>query len=99
MEQYPERQGSMRPASEKEAFDRIQILEELMETAIHATLGSHQMDENRISQLLGESVKSRLFSAEESYRLKDKLVDQGRHLDRLIDLRIESILRQKSAAA
>ena len=75
---------------------RMDLLNELLKTAAESAFGAHQIDEKRVAQLLGESVKSRLFTAEESYRLKDKILDSS-HLDRAIDRRIEIALRQFAA--
>ena len=75
---------------------RLDLISELFQTAANSAFGMHQIDETRVAQLLGESVKSRLFTAEESYRLKDKILDSS-HLDRAIDRRIEITLRHMAA--
>lgn len=75
---------------------RLEIIKELLETAVQSTYGTHAPDEKRVAQLLGDSVKSRLFTAEESYLLKDRLLDSS-SLERAIDRRIEIALGQNAA--
>jgi len=75
---------------------RLDIIKELLETAVQSAYGTHELDEKRVAQLLGDSVKSRLFTAEESYRLKDRLLDSS-SLERAIDRRIEIALGQNAA--
>ncbi len=75
---------------------RLDIIKELLETAVQSAYGTHTLDEKRVAQLLGDSVKSRLFTAEESYRLKDRLLDSST-LERAIDRRIEIAFGQNAA--
>ncbi len=75
---------------------RLDIIKELLETAVQSAYGTHALDEKRVAQLLGDSVKSRLFTAEESYRLKDRLLDVST-LERAIDRRIEIAFGQNAA--
>ncbi|PIR21766.1 MAG: hypothetical protein COV44_11445 [Deltaproteobacteria bacterium CG11_big_fil_rev_8_21_14_0_20_45_16] len=66
--------------------------------AMDATYGMKNFDEQQMSQTIGELVKIKLLSAEDSYRLRDMMSDRTR-IDRIIDRHIDKILQRRSIRA
>lgn len=58
-----------------------------------AAHGLQRLNENQISQMLGNLVRTKLLSADDSYRLRDQLLDGG-HFEKAFNDRVERILRK-----
>jgi len=76
------------------AEDRLHLLKEVFSAALATAHGAPNLSEQQVSQLMSGLVKARLLTADDSYRLQDRILDRA-VLDRAIDMRIEGGLRAK----
>lgn len=76
--------------------NRSHLLRELVNLCMQSLYQREAMSELDINRLLSESVKNKLLSAEESYRLRD-LLYQSRSATELIDSRIASRMARQAA--
>ena len=74
--------------------DRSELLRNTVQLSIQAVFGLARLDEQQVSQLLGSLVRSKLLTADDSYRLRDRLLDSTA-LTRYLDSRIEASLRKR----
>ena len=74
--------------------DRSHLLREFLSLTLEASPPNDSTKEQQMAQILGNLVKAKFLSAEDSYRLKDRLLDHDR-LDQAIDHRIEIILKKR----
>jgi len=78
--------------------EKSQLIGKICQMAMDATYGMKNFDEQQMSQTIGELVKIKLLSAEDSYRLRDMMGDRSR-IDRIIDRHIDRILQRRSIRA
>jgi len=78
--------------------EKTQLIGKICQMAMDATYGMKNFDEQQMSQTIGELVKIKLLSAEDSYRLRDMMSDRTR-IDRIIDRHIDKILQRRSIRA
>lgn len=76
--------------------DRSPLIVETVTMAMNAAYGTKTNEDQQVARVLGELVKTKLLSAEDSYRLRDQLND-SESLSRLIDKRIELALQRRAA--
>lgn len=74
--------------------NRIELLSKSMKMVVDSAFGSQNMSEQEITQTLGELVKSKLLSADDSYSLRDRIMDQE-SFTRSIDRRVNTALKRK----
>lgn len=75
--------------------DRLQLLQRLVSAAVDTAHGTTHLNEQQISELLSGLVRFKLLSADDSYKLKDRLSDQNKNNSLVIEERIESALRRR----
>jgi polyhydroxyalkanoate synthesis regulator phasin len=73
--------------------DRSDLLKEAVALTMAAAHGLQRLSENQISQMLGNLVRTKLLSADDSYRLRDQLLDSG-HFEKAFNDRVEASLRR-----
>lgn len=78
--------------------DRSHLLKDLATLSLEAAHGLQKMSDQQVSQVLSGLVRSKLMSADDSYVLKDRLLDRDA-IDRAIDFRIEAALRRRGAVS
>ncbi len=74
--------------------DRSGLLGEAVQIAMDCAHGSRPSNEQQVSQVLGNLVRSKLLSADDSYRLRDQLMDTT-SFENLVNARIEVALRRR----
>jgi hypothetical protein len=74
--------------------DRSNLLKDLTNLSIQAAYGVQRLNDQHVNQVLSGLVRAKLLSADDSYLLKDRLLDRDT-LDRAIDSRIEAALRRR----
>lgn len=74
--------------------DRSGLLKETIDIAMNSAFGSQNPDEQKVSQVLGDLVKTKLLTAEESYALRDKLLD-SEAFDRFLTERVTAVLKKR----
>lgn len=74
--------------------DRSQLLKDAIGITMEAAYGLQKLNEQHISNVLGGLVRSRLLSADDSYRLRDQLMD-GESFQKAVDHRIEVTLKRR----
>lgn len=67
---------------------RTQLILKSVQLAMDAAYGKTLQNEQEITEVLGGLVREKLMSAEDSYRLRDQLLDR-KAIDRLIDRQID----------
>jgi len=73
---------------------RTQLILKSVQLAMDAAYGKELNNEHEITEVLGGLVREKLMSAEDSYRLRDQLLDR-RAIDRLIDRQIDKALLRR----
>ncbi|MDB5036857.1 MAG: hypothetical protein JWQ35_385 [Bacteriovoracaceae bacterium] len=74
--------------------DRTKLLKEIATITLEATNGIKKINDQQVSQILGGLVRTKLLSADDSYLLRDRILDTA-YLDNALDQRIEAALRRK----
>lgn len=74
--------------------DRSQLLHEAISMTMSTAYGIQRLNENQIGQVLGNLVRSKLLSADDSYKLRDQLLDPS-IFEKALDERVEANLRRK----
>lgn len=69
--------------------DRSLLIQKIIKAAFDAAHGVQSIDEQSLMQTLGELVKSKLLTAEDSYALRDRLLDTSR-FDKLVEARVKN---------
>ena len=75
--------------------NRAELIANTIQIAMDAAYGASTVNEQNIAHVLGELVRAKLLTAEDSYRLRDQLNDRE-FLDRILDQRIHLALRRRS---
>jgi polyhydroxyalkanoate synthesis regulator phasin len=80
--------------------NRNSILQSVVEAAMKVTMGLQRLSEQEIGQLMSGLVKSKLLTAEDTFRLRDQMMDPDlffKAIDRKIDLYVsrQRIARQQ----
>ena len=78
--------------------DRTQLLRDTVTIVMEAAHGLQKVSEPQLAQILSSLVKSKLLSAEDSYRLRDRLADT-QAFDKVLERRIKRALIRKNRAA
>jgi len=81
-------------APPKVARDTATPIERIVEMATETSFGRKSFSDQQITETLGELVKSRLLTAEDSYRLRDQLTDLDR-FDQFLGERLTAILQRR----
>ncbi len=76
---------------------RAEMIQQLVSLALRTTFDGKGIDEQSLMNLLGGLVREKLLSAEDSYKLRDQLL-QNRGLDSYIDSRIQYHLKNQIRA-
>lgn len=74
--------------------DRTTLLKDVVSMSMAAAYGLQKLDEQQAAQVISGLVRTRLLSAEDSFRLRDELMND-RRFQMAIDSRIESALKRK----
>lgn len=64
------------PSEQSFSSQRIGLVQRAVHAAMDATYGSAQLSDQDINQLVGDLVKEKLISAEQSYPFRDRLLDR-----------------------
>ncbi len=74
--------------------DRTELLKDAVNLTMEAAYGLQRLDEQQINQLLNGLVRTKLLSADDSYRLRDQLMNEDAFA-RALDNRVEEVLKRK----
>jgi len=74
--------------------DRSQLLRDAAQLSMEAAHGAETANDQQIGQILGSLVRTKLLSADDSYKLRDRLMD-SKGFERNLGGRIEAILKLK----
>ena len=90
--------GQNRGEHQNESKNRVELINQSIRLAMDAAYGQPLENEQQITEVLGGLVREKLLSAEDSYRLRDQLLDREA-LHRLIDRKIETALARRKASS
>ncbi|MBN8555547.1 MAG: hypothetical protein J0L93_08895 [Deltaproteobacteria bacterium] len=76
------------------AEDRSTLLCDAVNMTIEAAHGLQKLNEQTVSQILGNLVRSKLLGAEDSYHLKDQILDHTQ-FEKALDSRVATVLLRK----
>ncbi|MGA0162884.1 MAG: hypothetical protein ACO3LE_01350 [Bdellovibrionota bacterium] len=76
--------------------NRIELIRQVISIALNSTYQNEAIDEQKLMNLLGDLVREKLLSAEDSFKLRESLL-QTRRLDSYIDSRIDSHLKKQAS--
>jgi hypothetical protein len=74
--------------------DRSTLLRDAVSMTMEAAHGLQKLNEQYVGQVLGTLVRSKLLGAEDSYRLKDRVLDQN-YFEQALDSRVQAALQRK----
>lgn len=74
--------------------NRSALIQKIIGAAFDAAHGIQNMDEQNLMQILGEAVKSKLLTAEDSYTLREQFLNTSK-FDELISSRVSQILEKR----
>jgi hypothetical protein len=74
--------------------DRSHLLKDLATLSIEAAHGVQKLNDQQVNQVLSGLVRTKLMSADHSYLLKDRLMDNDA-VTRALDHRIEAALKRR----
>ena len=77
--------------------DRLELLRGIFSAALDAAYGAQKMTEQQIRQMMSGMVRAKLFTADDSYKLQDQILDTAQ-FERTIDRRVEESLRARGIA-
>jgi len=76
------------------AEDRSALLRDAVTLTMEAAHGLQRMNEQQIGNMLGSLVRTKLLSADDSYKLKDRLLNPD-EFERALDRRIQASLNRR----
>lgn len=81
-----------------EVPNRSVLIQQALQAAMSAAYGLHPLNEQETNQLIGELVKAKLLTAEQSYLFKDKLYDR-QAFQRYIEKKTREAIERKAFEA